>query len=360
MIYHLLYPLSERFFIFNLTRYITFRGGLALVTSFLLVFCFWPYFLKILKKLQLFENIDMYGNFGLENLHQKKKGTPTMGGVIVVASILISVLIWARLDNLFIWSLLLVMVSLSVLGLVDDYRKIKKGKGLSRGKKLFWQSLIGLVFGILIFCNKDVTPGLSLPFLKDLTLNLGYFYIFWALLMVVATSNAVNFTDGLDGLAVGSLAINGAIFALFAYLAGHINFAQYLIIPYVAGSGELTVLSLALVGSSLAFLWYNCHPAEIFMGDTGALALGGVIGAMALIIKKEFVLFLSGGLFVIEALSVVAQMLSLKIRGKKVLKAAPLHHHFQLKLWPESKIIVRFWIITIICSSLALLTLKLR
>lgn len=283
-----------------------------------------------------------------------------MGGVIIVFSVLISTLFWARLDNLFIWAVLFIMLGLAVLGLADDFAKIKKGRGLTRIQKLFWQCLIGFIFGLLIFFHKDVTPAWNLPFFKDLIVNLGYFYIFWALLLIVATSNAVNFTDGLDGLALGCLTVNAALFALFAYLTGHMDFANYLFIPYVHGSGELTVLALAVVGSGLAFLWYNSYPAEVFMGDVGALALGGVIGAIALITKKEFILILSGGLFVIEALSVILQMLSVKFRKKRIFKAAPLHHHFQLKGWPEAKIIVRFWIVTIICACLAILTLKLR
>lgn len=360
MFYHLLYPLSEYFFIFNITRYVTFRAGFALVTSFFLVFFIWKPVAKRLHKLKIVENIDMYGHLRLEVLHKEKKGTPTMGGVIIIFSVLTSCLLWSRLDNFLIWAVLFIMVSLATLGFRDDLEKVKKGRGLARGQKLFWQSLIGIIFAVFIFFNKDVSPTWNLPFFKDLIVDLGYFYIFWALLIIVGTSNAVNFTDGLDGLAIGCLIVNAVIFALLAYLTGHWDFSQYLFIPYVQGAGELTVLTLALVGAGLAFLWHNSYPAEVFMGDVGALALGGVIGAVALITKKEFILFLSGGLFVAEALSVILQIFSVKLRGKRVFKAAPLHHHFQLKGWAESKIIVRFWIITIICSCLALLTLKLR
>lgn len=360
MVYHLLYPLSEYFSIFNLTRYITFRGGFALVTSFFLVFLIWRPVVSRLHKLKITEKIDMYGHVRLEVLHQKKQGTPTMGGVIIIFSVLFSLLFWSRLDNLLVWSVLFVMLSLAALGLADDFLKIKKGRGLTRIQKLSWQSLIGLIFGVFVFFCQDIEPVWNLPFFKDLVINLGYFYIFWALLMVVATSNAVNFTDGLDGLAIGSIVINAGIFSILAYLAGHLNFANYLLIPYVHGAGELAVLALALVGAGLAFLWHNSYPAEVFMGDVGALALGGAIGAVALIIKKEFILFLSGGLFVVEALSVILQIFSVKFRKKRIFKAAPLHHHFQLKGWPESKIIVRFWIITAICACLALLTLKIR
>ncbi len=360
MLYHLLYPLSRYFFIFNVTKYITFRAGCAFFTSFFLVFIFWRPLIKRLHKLQIIENIDMYGHLHLETLHKDKKGTPTMGGILIVFSILFSTLLWARLDNLLVWAVLFTMGALAVLGFVDDSFKIKKGKGLTRIKKLLWQSLIGLILGVFIYFYKEIEPSWSLPFFKNLVLNLGYFYIFWAMLLIVATSNAVNFTDGLDGLAIGSLVINAIIFSLLAYLVGHINFANYLFIPYIKGAGELTILTLSLAGAGLAFLWFNSYPAQVFMGDVGALALGGIIGAVALIIKKEFILFLSGGLFVLEALSVILQIASVKLRKKRVFKAAPIHHHFQLKGWPEPKIIVRFWIVTIICACMALLTLKLR
>ncbi|MCF7869545.1 MAG: phospho-N-acetylmuramoyl-pentapeptide-transferase [Candidatus Omnitrophica bacterium] len=360
MFYHLLYPLSEHFFIFNLIKYITFRGGCAFFTSFFLVLCLWRPLIKRLHKLQIIETVDMYGHLHLETLHKDKKGTPTMGGILIVFSLFFSSLLWVRLDNLLVWAVLFTMVALAFLGLADDFLKIKKAKGLSRFQKLFWQSLIGLILGLFIVLYKGIEPTWSLPFFKNVVLNLGYFYIFWAICLIVATSNAVNFTDGLDGLAVGSLIINAAIFSLLAYLVGNINFAEYLFIPYIEGAGELTIITLSLVGSGLAFLWFNSYPAQIFMGDIGALALGGLIGAVALIIKKEFILFLSGGLFVIEALSVILQIGSVKLRKKRMFKAAPIHHHFQIKGWAEPKIIIRFWIITIICACLALLTLKLR
>ncbi|MFO8053281.1 MAG: phospho-N-acetylmuramoyl-pentapeptide-transferase [Candidatus Omnitrophota bacterium] len=360
MFYHLLYPLSEYFFIFNLAKYITFRGGCAFFTSFFLVFFLWRSLIKRLHKLQIIETVDMYGHLHLETLHKDKKGTLTMGGILIVFSVLLSSLLWARLDNLLVWAVLFTMVALALLGLADDSLKIKKGKGLSRVQKLLWQGLIGLILGVFIVLYKGIEPSWSLPFFKDAVLNLGYFYIFWAICLIVATSNAVNFTDGLDGLAIGSLIINAVIFSLLAYLVGNIKFADYLFILYIKDAGELAIITLSLVGSGLAFLWFNSYPAQVFMGDVGALALGGVIGAVALIIKKEFILFISGGLFVIEALSVILQIASVKLRKKKIFKAAPIHHHFQIKGWPEPKIIVRFWIITIICACLALLTLKLR
>jgi phospho-N-acetylmuramoyl-pentapeptide-transferase len=360
MLYHLLYPLAKYFSVFNVTRYITFRGGCAFVTSFVLVMVFWKFTLRRLKRLRITERIDMYGHIHLEALHGGKRGTPTMGGVLIIFAILVSSLLWARWDNYFIWLLLLIMLSLGGLGLCDDLLKTKTGKGLSRSRKLFWQALIGIVLGVILTTQKNFQTTWSLPFIKTMVFDLGVFYIFWFVLMIIATANAVNFTDGLDGLAIGALIINFLIFGLLSYIVGHVEFANYLFIPHVANSGELTIFCLSAMGASLAFLWFNSYPAEVFMGDVGALALGGAIGAVALFIKQEFLLFISGGLFVAEALSVILQILSVKIRSKRIFKAAPLHHHFQLLGWKEPKIIIRFWIVSIICAVLALLTLKLR
>ncbi len=360
MIYHLLYPLTEYFSIFNLTKYITFRSGCAFVTSFIVVMMLWKVTLKRLKKLKIVEKIDMYGHVHLEALHEEKKGTPTMGGVLILFAVLVTTLLWGRWDNHFIWLVILVTISLGSLGLCDDFLKVKRGKGLSRGKKLFWQSLIGVLLGVLVVASKNFPTTWSFPFLKKLVVDLGYFYIFWAALMVVAASNAVNFTDGLDGLAIGALIGNFLIFGFLSYIVGHMKFADYLFIPYIKGAGELTVFCFSLMGAGLAFLWFNSYPAEVFMGDVGALALGGAIGAIALLIKQEFLLFISGGLFVIEALSVILQMLSVKFRGKRLFKAAPLHHHFQVAGWKEPKIIIRFWIVSILCAVIALITLKVR
>ena len=360
MIYHLFYPLTKYFSIFNLTKYITFRGGCAFITSFIIVMVLWKFTLKRLKKLKIVEKIDMYGHVHLESLHEEKKGTPTMGGVLILFAVLATTFLWARWDNCFVWPVALVVVFLGSLGLCDDFLKIKRGKGLSRGKKLFWQSLIGVLLGIMIVAGKSLPTTWSFPFFKKVIVDLGYFYIFWAVLMVVASSNAVNFTDGLDGLAIGALIGNFLIFGFLSYIVGHIKFANYLFIPYIKDAGELTIFCFSLMGAGLAFLWFNSYPAEVFMGDVGALALGGAIGTIALLIKQEFLLFISGGLFVIEALSVILQMLFVKFRGKRLFKAAPLHHHFQIAGWEEPKIIVRFWIISTMCAVLALLTLKLR
>ncbi|MDD5069802.1 MAG: phospho-N-acetylmuramoyl-pentapeptide-transferase [Candidatus Omnitrophica bacterium] len=360
MFYHLLYNLKEYFFIFNVTRYITFRGGCAFFTSFFLVMFFWKATLKRLKKMQIVERIDMYGHVHLESLHKAKSGTPTMGGVLIIFSVAASVLLWGRWDNVFVWLSLLVMVLLGSLGLCDDLMKIKKGKGLSRKQKLIGQIVVGLIIGLLAVLSKQFSTTLDFPFFKKAVIDLGFFYLFWAALIIVASSNAVNFTDGLDGLAIGTLMVNSVLFALLCYLSGHAGFAQYLYIPYVEGAGELTVVCLSLLGAGLSFLWFNAYPAEVFMGDVGALALGGLIGAIALFIKKEFLLAISGGVFVFEALSVILQILSVKIRNRRLFKAAPFHHHLQLIGWKEPKIIVRLWIISIICAVIALLTLKIR
>jgi len=360
MFYHLLYPLSGHYPLFNLVKYITVRSGLSFLTSFVLMFVFWKFIKKYLEKFQFTETVDMYGNSGLESLHKSKEGTPTMGGLLIIGSVLVSGLLWTRLNVGYTWYVLLIMVLLGSLGFADDFLKVKKGKGLSRSEKLVSQIIIGCAVGLVICLNKNISTVIDLPFLKRVQIDLGYFYMFWGSLVIVATSNAVNFTDGLDGLAIGGVICSSLVFAILAYLSGHIKFSQYLFIPYINNVGELTVICAALLGAGLGFLWFNSHPAEIFMGDTGALALGGILGAIALLIKKEFLLFIAGGIFVLEALSVVLQILSLRLCGKRVFKAAPLHHHFQLMGWPESKIIVRFWIISILFAACSLLTLKLR
>jgi phospho-N-acetylmuramoyl-pentapeptide-transferase len=360
MIYHLLYPLTKYFFAFNVTKYITFRGSCAFVTSFFLVMILFKIAVRKLKRLKLTERVDMYGHIHLEALHEEKKGIPTMGGILIIFAVIFSVLLWARWDNPFIWLSMGTMIVLGILGFLDDFLKIKRGKGLSRKEKLFGQILVGIFLGIFIVTNKSLSTTWDFPFFKKLIVDLGYFYIFWSAFIIVATSNAVNFTDGLDGLAIGSLIINFLIFALLSYLSGHIKFAHYLFIPYIKGAGELVIFCLSITGAGLAFLWFNSYPANCFMGDVGSLSLGGTIGAIALFVKKEFLLLISGGLFVLEALSVILQVLSVKLRGKKIFLASPLHHHLQLLGWKEPKIIVRLWIVSIICAVFSLLTLKLR
>jgi len=360
MLYHLLYPLREYFFIFNVTKYVTFRVACAFVTSFLLVLFLWNITVKRLKRLKIQEKVDMYGNVHLESLHGGKKGTPTMGGLLILFSIIVSTFFWARLDSNFIWYSFFVMVALGLVGLKDDFMKTRSGKGLKRSEKLFFQIIIGVTLGLFLVFDKNVSTTLDIPFFKKIALDLGFFYVFWVALVVVSTSNAVNFTDGLDGLAIGVIIVNCIVFVILSYVVSNVNFAEYLFVPYIKGAGELAVFSASIVGAGLGFLWFNSYPAQIFMGDVGALAIGGVIGAVALFVKKEFLLIFSGGVFVIEALSVVLQIFSVRLRGKKIFKAAPIHHHFQLLGWKESKIVIRFWIVSIMFAALALMTLKLR
>lgn len=345
---------------FNLFKYITFRSGASFMCSFFLSFVLWQWFKRYFRRLNFKESIDMYGHVHLEALHKSKKGTPTMGGLILIGAVGISTLLWAKLTVSFVWYVLLIMILLGALGFSDDYLKSTRGKGLSRKHKLIVQIGIGVFLGLVIFLDRNISTTLDVPFFKKVVFDLGFFYIFWTALVIVATSNAVNFTDGLDGLAIGGIITNSLVFAGLSYLTGHLEFANYLFIPHIADAGELAVICAALLGAGLGFLWFNSYPAEVFMGDTGALSLGGIIGVIALFIKKEFLLIIAGGIFVLEALSVVLQICSVRMSGRRIFRAAPLHHHFQLKGWPESKIIIRFWIVSLICAMCALLTLKLR
>lgn len=360
MFYFLLYPLYKYSFVFNVFRYVTFRSAGAFFTSFIFVFLFWKVTIRKLKTLKVIEKIDMYGHMHLEKIYSQKKGTPTMGGVLIIFSVVLSTLLWCRLDNSLVWYSIFCLLGMGVVGFIDDWRKMKGNKGLTRKEKLICQFIMGGVLGLFLVWDRNTPTTLDFPFLKNLVVDLGYFYIFWAILVITSTSNAVNFADGIDGLAIGGIITNFIVLALLSYLTGHIKFSQYLFIPYVKGASELTILCIAIVGAGLAFLWFNSHPAQIFMGDVGALALGALLGFIALTIKKEFLLVISGGMFVLEALSVVLQILSVKIRKKKIFRASPLHHHFQLLGWAESKIIVRFWIISVFFAVCALLTLKLR
>ena len=360
MIYHIFYPLAKYFFAFNVTRYITFRGGCAFVTAFLLVILFSRAFFAWLRKIKMLETIDMYGRPDLEKLYLGKKGTPTMGGVLMIFSIVTTLFFWCRWDNYLVWLCIFTLCFLGALGLRDDLLKTRKGKGLTRREKLLGQIVVGLVLGLFIVLTKCIPTTWDFPFFKKLVIDLKDFYIFWAALVVVAASNAVNFTDGMDGLATGGLIFSAIIFAIFSYLVGNSKFAEYLLIPYVPFAGELTIVCLAMVGAGMGFLWYNAYPAQVFMGDVGALSLGGMLGAISLLIKKEFLLVIVGGLFVLEAASVVTQIFFIRVLKRRAFKAAPFHHHLQLLGWQEPKVIVRLWIVAVMCAVLSLLTLKLR
>jgi phospho-N-acetylmuramoyl-pentapeptide-transferase len=361
MLYHLLYPLSEHFIFFNLFRYITFRTGLAIMTALVLSFVMAPAMIRWLKKKQ--REGQPIRNDGPES-HFAKAGTPTMGGLMILISVTVSTLLWADLSNPLIWYALLVMVGYGLIGFGDDYLKLTKRntKGLPGKLKLLAQFTIGAVAatGIMAALPGHLNQHIAIPVLKDTYIYIGLLFIPWAMLVMVGSSNAVNLTDGLDGLAIVPVAIAAACFGVIAYLVGNEIFAGYLKIPFVLGTGELAILCGALIGGAMGFLWYNAPPAMIFMGDTGSLALGGVLGAMAVMTKHELVLAIIGGLFVLETVSVIMQVASFKLTGKRVFAMAPLHHHFEKKGWSEPTIVIRFWIIAVILALVGMATLKLR
>ncbi len=360
MLYHLLYPLKAKVSAFNLFRYITFRAAYAAVTALIISFILGPWLIGKLKALHVGEKIREDG----PKTHEKKRGTPTMGGILIFICLLVPLLLWADLTNRFIQTILLASVWLAGVGFFDDYLKLKQGKGLGGRHKILAQALLGAVVGLLLtlYPAKEGYGNMtSLLFLKNTFVDFGPFYIPFVILVVVGASNAVNLTDGLDGLAIGIVAIAGATYAALSYAVGHSKIAGYLNVLFINGTGELTVFCLALVGASVGFLWFNAHPAQVFMGDTGSLLLGGTIGLVAVMIKQEILLLVVGGVFVIEALSVILQVLYFrKTKGRRLFKMVPLHHHFELMGWKESKVVVRFWILAVLFGLLALSTLKIR
>ncbi|HHC24992.1 MAG TPA: phospho-N-acetylmuramoyl-pentapeptide-transferase, partial [Desulfobacterales bacterium] len=346
MLYHLLYPLHTTISFFNVFRYITFRAIYASLTAFFICFFMGPWVIRKLNEMQIGQYIQ---EDGPEN-HHKKAGTPTMGGVLIIFSVVVSTLLWTNLTNYYIWAILLVTVSYAFIGFADDYLMLirKQNKGLSARSKFLMQMILAICTGIFIYNCPSFNTQLNIPFFKNISPDIGWGYIFFAVIVIVGTSNAVNLADGLDGLAIGPVIIASVTYMLFAYVTGHVRIAEYLQISYVSGSGELTIFCGILAGAGLGFLWFNTYPAQIFMGDVGSLPLGGVIGTVAVITKQEIMLILVGGLFVIEALSVIFQVGFFKMtNGRRIFKMAPLHHHFELKGWPEPKIIVRFWVIAI-------------
>ncbi len=358
MFYHLLYPLHHWFGLFNVFRYITFRTIYAIITAGLIVFFLMPPFIRYLKRRQFGQVIREIGPD-----HAHKAGTPTMGGVVISLAVVITVLLWGNLTNLYLWVALGVFSGFALIGFYDDWRKVtqKRNLGLTGKQKLFAQFFLAFVFLSLAIEYGSFDTRLSVPFFKGFRPDLGLLYLPFAMLVVVGASNAVNLTDGLDGLAIGPFVIVAGVYMLFVYLAGHAKLASYLHLPYVAGVGELTVFCGALLGAGLGFLWYNAYPAEVFMGDTGSLSLGASLGVVAVLSKQELLLVLAGGIFVVEALSVMIQVFYFRLTGgKRVFLMAPLHHHFEKKGWPEPKIIVRFWIISAFLGLLAMSTLKLR
>lgn len=359
MLYHLLYPLHTTISGMNVFRYITFRSLSGAVTAFLIVLLLGPLFIRMMKRFQIGQVVREDG----PESHLAKKGVPTMGGLLILFSVLVTTLLWTRLDNSLVWLVLFLTLFYGGIGSVDDIKKISKGNsaGLSARGKLILQMMGAAIVGVFILVHPGFDGHLSLPFLKDIRPDLGWFYVVFAILVIVGSSNAVNLTDGLDGLAAGPIVVSAAVYLVFSYLAGNVVLAGYLHIPYVAGSGELAVFCGALFGACLGFLWFNAFPAQMFMGDVGSLALGGALGTIAIIIKQEFLLAIVGGVFVMEALSVMLQVGFFKLTGgKRIFLMAPFHHHFEKKGWHETKVVVRFWIVAIILGLFALATLKLR
>ena len=361
MLYEILLKYVETFTFLNVFKYITFRTGLAFFTSLLIALLIGGPFIKLFSNRKIFNPIR---EDGPSDHIIKKIGTPTMGGVIILLGLIISVLFWADLTNIYILFCLYIVSSFGLLGAYDDYQKIRNNSssGISSKLKLIMQIFLAMMGLIILtyFVEYDEFKNLYFPFFKNLIINLGWFFIPFSVFVIVGSSNAVNLTDGLDGLAIVPVMIVAMTFAFIAYVSGNVVFSEYLLINYIPGTGELSVLCGALIGSALGFLWFNAPPAKVFMGDTGSLALGATLGSIALMVKHEIVLAIAGGLFVLETLSVVIQVVSFKLTGKRVFRMAPLHHHYEKKGWSEPTIVIRFWIITFVLALLSLATLKIR
>ena len=361
MLYYLGQELSSDFSVLNIFRYITFRTGAALVTSAMIVFLFGP---RIITGLKIRQGKGQPIRADGPETHFAKAGTPTMGGLMILSGLIVSSLLWANLSSIYVWVILLVTMGFGLIGFYDDYLKVTKqsDKGFSGRVRLLLEFIIAGIacYAIMNAGKEPFSSSLTFPFFKDLLLNLGWFFVPFGAFVIVAAGNAVNLTDGLDGLAIVPVMIAAASFGMIAYLSGNAIFAGYLQIHFVQGTGEIAVLCGALIGAGLGFLWFNAPPAAIFMGDTGSLALGGMIGAIAVATKHEIVLVIIGGLFVMEALSVIIQVTSFKLTGKRVFAMAPIHHHFEKKGWTESQVVIRFWIISVMLALIGLATLKLR
>ncbi|MCB9773503.1 MAG: phospho-N-acetylmuramoyl-pentapeptide-transferase [Nitrospiraceae bacterium] len=358
MLYLWLYPLHTEFAIFNVFRYLSFRIIYAAVTAFLIVFFLAPPMIKKLQTLKLGQKIRTDG----PQSHLGKSGTPTMGGLLIIFSVLLSTVLWADISNFYVWLVLLSLVGFGMIGFVDDYIKILRGqsKGLTATQKIVGQLGVALGIGLFFYLSPGYSTELSVPFFKNFTPDLGVFYIPFAVLVIVGCSNAVNLTDGLDGLAVGPVIISAMAYSVVAWAVGNKLVSEYLLVPHIEGAGELAILTASIVGAGLGFLWFNTYPASVFMGDVGSLPLGAALGTVAVVCKHELLLILVGGVFVMEAVSVIFQVASFKSRGKRIFLMAPLHHHFELKGWEEPKVVVRLWIIAIILGLLSISTLKLR
>ncbi len=358
MLYNLLYPLSVDYSVFNVFKYITFRSAWALVTALAVSILVGPYFIRWLQRIKCRQEI-----LKEVKAHQCKAGTPTMGGLLIVFSVAVSVLLWSDLTNTYLWLTMLVFVGFSGVGFLDDFLKVShhQNKGLSPRAKFAGQLIVAGIAMLLLVSEPAYSTRLTFPFFKTLNPDLGYWYIPFAMLVMVGTSNAVNLTDGLNGLAIGPMVIAALVFSVYIYITGHARFAPYLQLEYISGVGEVAVFCGALAGAGLGFLWFNAYPAQMFMGDVGSLGLGGVLAFLAVLCKQELLLLIVGGLFVAETLSVILQVSYFKASGgKRIFRMAPLHHHYEMKGIPESKIIIRFWIISIMLGLIALSALKLR
>lgn len=352
--------LSQYYSGFNVFHYITVRAIFSALTALALSLWLGPHMIQWLQTRQMGQQVRELG----PKSHYAKQGTPTMGGALILVTLIGSTLLWGDLTNRFLWLVMLVTAGFGVIGWLDDYQKISKknSKGLSAKHKYLFQSGLGLLAALYLYfgSNDPMHTSVMIPFLKEVFIPLGILYIPFAYFVIVGTSNAVNLTDGLDGLAILPSVLIVAALGVFAYVSGHAEFAKYLLVPWVPGSGELAIFCAALVGAGLGFLWFNAYPAMIFMGDVGALALGAALGTIALVVRQELVLFIMGGVFVMETVSVMLQVASFKLTGKRIFKMAPIHHHFELKGWPEPHVIVRFWIITVVLVLIGLATLKIR
>ena len=352
--------LTQFYSAFNVFSYLTFRAIISTLTALFISLYFGPKLIRYLQKMQIGQTVRDDG----PESHLSKSGTPTMGGLLILASIVVSVLLWADLSNIYVWVVIFVIVSFGIVGFVDDYRKVirKDANGLIARWKYFWQTVIGLSTALFLYfiAQGPNETALLIPFMKELLPQLGIFYVVMSYFVIVGTSNAVNLTDGLDGLAIVPTIMVAGAFALFAYVTGNVNFSSYLNIPHIALTSELVVVCTAIVGAGLGFLWFNTYPAQVFMGDVGSLALGAALGVIAVLVRQELVLFIMGGVFVMETVSVILQVGSYKMRGQRIFRMAPIHHHYELKGWPEPRVIVRFWIISLILVLIGLATLKLR
>jgi phospho-N-acetylmuramoyl-pentapeptide-transferase len=360
--FYFLHPLKEISIVFNLFRYITFRSAAASITAFLI--CLWvgPWMIQALKRVKVTANQKREHAVSIHGFFAHKESVPTMGGLLVVASVVFSMLLWGNLTNRFVWLLLGVIVWFGLVGFLDDGIKLRSqsSRGLSTLTKLVGQLVMGLAIGLYLYTDPSFDKWLYLPFLKKGAVYLGVFFIPFVVLVLVGSSNALNLTDGLDGLAIGCTLFTTGAFAIIAYLVGRVDYSTYLSIPYVPEAGEIAVFCSALVGASAGFLWFNSYPAEVMMGDTGSLSLGGALGAIAILTKKELVLVIVGGIFVWEAISVILQVVSFRLFKKRIFLMSPFHHHLQLRGWPESKVTVRLWIIALVLAVVGLSTLKVR